>query len=117
MKRALETSVAFRKRINQKSLGDEEDKPDLSGDIAEWKIGDARNLGSLHSDIWEGTAADLAERGVLAIYPVSGWWTDLPKRDRSEKGARYALVISIETDATGVDIWTPVAQQVGVAVG
>jgi hypothetical protein len=29
-------------------------------------------------------------------------------------GARYALVLAIETDAEDVDIWTPVAQQIGI---
>jgi hypothetical protein len=65
--------------------------------------------------IWVGTAADLAERGWVGIYPVSGWWKDQPKRDRSAI-ARYALVISIETEAEGVDIWTPVAQQIGIPI-
>jgi hypothetical protein len=36
--------------------------------------------------------------------------------DRSQHGARYALVISIETDAVDADIWTPIANQVGVPV-
>jgi hypothetical protein len=63
-----------------------------------------------------GTAADLAERGHVGVYPVSGWWKDQPARDRSGKGARYALLISISTEATDVDIWTPVATQVGVPV-
>jgi hypothetical protein len=76
----------------------------------------ARNKGSVHSDRWVGTAADLAERGVVGIYPISGWWKDQPKRDRSDIGARYALVVSIETEAEELDIWTPVAQQIGVAV-
>jgi hypothetical protein len=76
----------------------------------------ARNKGTIHSDIWVGTAADLAERGVVGIYPVSGWWKDQPARDRSELGARYSLVIAIETEAEGVDIWTPVAQEIGVPV-
>jgi hypothetical protein len=53
---------------------------------------------------------------VIGVYPVSGWWKELPKRDRSELGARYALVVSIETDAEDVDIWTPVAQQVGIPI-
>jgi hypothetical protein len=61
-------------------------------------------------------AADLAERGVIAVYPVSGWWKDQPKRDRSDFGARYALVVSIETPGVETDIWTPVAQQVGLPV-
>ena len=75
-----------------------------------------RNKGSIHSDTWVGTAADLAERGVVAIYPVSGWWKDQPKRDRSDLGARYSLLLAIETEAEGVDIWTPVAQQIGIPV-
>ena len=76
----------------------------------------ARSKGSIHSDIWEGTAADLAERGAVGIYPVSGWWKDQPRRDRSQVGARYALIVSIETEVEGVDIWTSVAQEVGVPV-
>lgn len=62
------------------------------------------------------SAADLADRGVIAVYPVSGWWKDQPKRDRSALGARYSLVVSIETPSVEADLWTPVAQQVGVPV-
>jgi hypothetical protein len=66
--------------------------------------------------IWVGTAADLAARGVIGVYPVSGWWKDQPKRDRSADGARYSLMVGIETDAEDADIWTPVAQQIGVPI-
>jgi hypothetical protein len=83
--------------------------------LADWYIGEARNKGSVHSDIWVGTAADLAERGAIGIYPVSGWWKDQPKRDRSGLGARYSLIVTIETEAEDFDIWTPVAQEIGVA--
>jgi len=47
---------------------------------------------------------------------VSGWWKEQPNRDRSEMGARYALVVSIQTAVECVDIWTPVAQQIGIPV-
>jgi hypothetical protein len=101
--------------MNQQALDEDEGRPSTEADEG-WYLGShARNRGSLHSDIWTGTAADLAERGVIAVYPVGGWWKDQPKRDRSEKGARYALVVSIETPGVEADIWTPVAQQVGVA--
>ena len=50
------------------------------------------------------------------MYPVTGWWKELAKRDRSELGARYALVVSIESDEVDVDLWTPVASRVGVEV-
>ena len=89
--------------------------PTLAGNSSDWYLGEqARNKGSLHSDMWVGTAADLAERGVIGVYPVGGWWKEQPKRDRSADGARYALVVSIETEATDVDLWTPVAAEVGV---
>ena len=75
-----------------------------------------RHRGSLHCDIWRGDAAKLAERGLVGVYPVKGWWQEQPKRDRSAFGARYALIVSIQTDAEDVDIWTPVAQQVGIPI-
>ncbi len=116
VKEATETNDEFRKRLNQRALEGDEDKPTI-GTAAQWFLGEqTRNKGSIHSDLWVGNAADLAERGVIGIYPVSGWWKDQPKRDRSRLGARYALVVSIETDAEDVDIWTPVAQQIGTPV-
>ncbi len=85
---------------------------------SKWLLGDRlRHRGSLHADIWQGDAATLAERGLIGVYPVKGWWQEQPKRDRSALGARYALIVSIETEAENIDIWTPVAQQVGVPVG
>ncbi len=117
VKTPTETLEDFRKRLNEKALEDEEEKPTAGGDSSEWYLGEqTRNRGSVHSDVWVGTAADLAARGVIGVYPVSGWWKDQPKRDRSALGARYSLIVSIETDAEGADIWTPVAQQIGVPV-
>jgi hypothetical protein len=117
VKSATESVDEFRKRLNQRALEEDEEKPRTGSDSSEWFLGEqTRNKGSIHSDVWVGTAADLAERGVIGVYPVSGWWKDQPKRDRSEFGARYALVVSIETQAESVDIWTPVAQTIGVPV-
>lgn len=115
VKGPTESLEEFRKRLNQRALDEDEERPSAGGDSSEWYLGEqARNHGSLHSDILQGFAAALAERGVIGIYPVSGWWKDQPKRDRSAKGARYALVVSIETPGVETDIWTPVAQEVGL---
>jgi Subtilase family len=117
VKGPTESLEEFRKRLNKKALEEDEAKPATGGDSSEWYLGEhARNRGSLHSDILSCNAADLAERGVIAVYPVSGWWKDQPKRDRSSLGARYALVVSIETPGVETDIWTPVAKQVGVPI-
>jgi hypothetical protein len=117
VKRPTESTDEFRKRLNQQALDEDEEKPIADGTGSDWYLGDqARNRGSVHSDIWVGTAADLADRHVVGVYPVTGWWKDQPKRDRSEIGARYSLIVSIETDAADVDIWTPVAVQVGIPI-
>src|SRR3712207_7795828 len=51
-----------------------------------------RSAGSIHADIWEGTAADLANRGAIAVYPVTGWWKENPTRDsRDRKSTRLKL--------------------------
>jgi Subtilase family len=112
-----ESSAEFRRRLNKQAVAADGEQPTTTSDSAKWVLGDQlRHRGSLHSDIWHGSAAELAERGVIGVYPVSGWWKEQPKRDRSALGARYALIVSIETPADDVDIWTPVAQQVGVPV-
>jgi hypothetical protein len=117
VRRATENTDDFRKRINQRALLEEETRPVTESDAPEWFFGtDYRVTGSLHTDIWTGSAADLAQRGVLAVFPVSGWWKERKDRDHSERGARYALVVSIETPEQDVDLWTPAAQQVAIAI-
>ena len=114
VKGAAESVDEFRKRLNKGALDGEESKPTASG-AADWFLGSGtRNRGSLHSDFLRGPAAEIAERGVLAVFPISGWWKDHKSRDRSEYGARYALIVSIETDQVDADIWTPIATKVGI---
>lgn len=116
VKRATETLPTFRKRINGQALGGQEARPTGAG-TDDWLIGSRnRGRGSLHADLWQGTAADLAARGVVAVYPVTGWWKELPARDRSDLGCRYALVMSIEVPEVEIDLWTPVHQQIQAAV-
>jgi len=117
VRRPTESTDDFRKRVNHLALEEEERRPRTQSDAAQWWFGpDQRTAGSLHTDIWTGTAADLAQRGVIAVFPVAGWWKERPDRDRSELGVRYSLVVSIETPGQDVDIWTPVATEIGVPV-
>ena len=116
LQRATDTNDEFRKRLNKRALDEEEDRP-TGGDDDGWFLGNrARNRGSLHQDIWEGTAEELAARGRVAVFPVTGWWKELQRRDMSELGARYSLLLSIESPAEDVDLWTPVAQEVGLPI-
>jgi len=116
VKTATETVDQFRSRLN-KQAREEEDGAITSSDADEWVLGPKlRSKGSIHSDVWTGTAADLAERGFVGIYPVLGWWRERHQLNRWERGARYSLVVSIETAATGVDLYVPVEAQIQLGI-
>ncbi len=117
VKLPTETAEQFHKRLNKLALDEEEQRPTTGTRDDNWFLKDhLRHRGSVHTDLWNGTAVALAERGCVAVYPVGGWWKEQPKRDRSGIGARYALIVSIESPEVDVDILTSVVQQVGVAV-
>lgn len=111
-----ETRAAFEQRINQAARDEEYERTGAS-DSDFWLAGsNIRELGSLHSDLWQGTSEELADCGYLAVYPVTGWWRTRKVLDRWHSKARYALVVSIRTPEEVVDIYTPVAAEVGITV-
>ena len=117
VKRPLESVDEFRKRVNLAARDEDEGSPGRGGGDPAWLIGArGRHRGSLHSDIWMGTAADLASRGVIAVYPTAGWWKTRQALERYEKAARYALVISIRAPEVDVDLCTEVANRIAVGV-
>jgi hypothetical protein len=117
VKRAAETLDEFRGRINQ-AARDEEAAYGGGGAYGgdEWLLGTARDRGSVHSDIWRGTAADLATRDAVGVYPVGGWWKEKPYLERYAAQARYSLIVTIRAPGTSVDIYTPVAAQISIPV-
>lgn len=116
MKRPTESEDAFRSRINAAARDDEERIVSNDTD-ANWLIGKKnRHKGSLHSDIWVGSAAELASRGVLAVYPSLGWWKTRPALERYGQRVRYSLIISIHAPDVDVDLYTPIANMIGVPV-
>lgn len=56
-------------------------------------------------DIWQGSAAQLAEMGHIAVFPVKGWWATRKYKEDHEwhqchlRKQRYSLIISLEADA------------------
>lgn len=116
VRRATESTQDFHKRLNLKALQQGEQRPKSAGETGDWLFGPEaqRAPGSLHTDIWTGTASDLAQRGLVAVYPVGGWWKEQASRGRVDHEARYSLIVSISTPDVDTDIWTPVAQQVGI---
>lgn len=117
VRRPTESNDEFRKRINKLALAEDERRPSSTTDAAEWFLGPTQRVrGSLHVDHWRGPAAELAARGAIAVFPVTGWWKERKNRDRSDYGVRYSLIVSIETPGIDVDVWTPVAQAAGVPI-
>ena len=117
VKRPLESVVEFRKRINLAARDENEGNPGKGEGDPAWLIGtQGRHRGSLHGDIWLGTAADLASRGVIAVYPTAGWWKTRQALERYDKAARYALIVSIRAPEVDVDLYTEVANQIEVDV-
>ena len=116
VKRPLESTDEFRKRINL-AARDEEEGTRYSGNDPSWLIGSqGRHRGSLHSDIWRGTAADLASRGNIAVYPALGWWKTRHSLERYDQTARYALVVSIKAPEVDVDLYTEVENRIATPV-
>jgi len=112
-----ESKDEFLKRINTAAREEDEGHPGTLSASDHWVIGPrARNKGSVHSDIWHGTTAELAASNFVAVYPIIGWWRERHHIGRWNRSARYALVVSISTPEENVDIYTPVANQVGIAV-
>ena len=114
MMRPDETVDDFRERINR-AARDEEEGTAHGGDGGGWVSG--KHLGSLHSDIWQGTAADLASRDHIAVYPTIGWWRERHHLKRYNKKVRYVLIVSVMTPETELDIYNEVALKIEVPAG
>jgi hypothetical protein len=101
--------------VRRVNAADRDGKVSEANDFSEWDLGRLRARGSLHSDVWRGTAVDLADKHAIAVFPVNGWWRFRHKKPEicSQK-ARYSLVVSIETDKAEVDVYTPVTAMIGI---
>lgn len=72
--------------------------------------------GSIHSDAWTGTAAQLAASNLLAVFPVTGWWRYRRDPEVVEKKARYSLIVSISTEDTTVDLYSDIQNAIQAQV-
>ncbi|RWX48152.1 hypothetical protein VT98_11773, partial [Candidatus Electrothrix communis] len=113
----MESQDQLLRRINKAAQNKEKGKPGTSSAADYWVLGaQARDKGSIHSDIWQGYASDLATSNLIAVYPRIGWWRERAHLGKWNKKTRYALVVSINTpeQETKVDIYTPVAEQIKI---
>ena len=118
LKLPLETVDEFIARVNHQAQVEEDGtrRPTPSGSDR-WLVGpNQRNLGSLHQDIWEGSGAELADAGAIAVYPVGGWWKNNNRNDRAALPVRYSLIVSLKTAEQSVDLYTPIALQLQIPI-
>ncbi len=106
------TTADFVARVNAAAAREDDGDPTDSTD-PNWILGEKqRHRGSLHQDVWLGTAAELARLGFIAVYPALGWWRTRQAQNRYDLPARYSLIVSIRTPQTDVDLYTPITQRI-----
>ncbi len=112
-----EVKEEFMKRLNKEARDDDERGPGTKAPSDHWKLGSQlRDVGSIHSDIWTGTAIDLARSNLVAVLPFAGWWKTRSHLGRWNRPARYSLIVSIDSPSQDVDIYTPVVNMITVPV-
>ena len=65
-------------------------------------------MGSLHIDELRCAASDLAQRNMLAVHPVAGWWKSKSTQNVDQKTARFALVVELDTGDVETDLYTEI---------
>ncbi|MBF0590436.1 MAG: hypothetical protein HQL53_15040 [Magnetococcales bacterium] len=103
----------FKERVNEAWQDEDHESVKDPQDSKRWKVGfNGRHRGSIHTDVWEGAAADLADLDRIAVFPISGWWKYRVRFKRYERKVRYALIVSIRAPEQNVDLYTPIMTQI-----
>jgi len=114
----LENALAFEQRVNKFARDEDYEAPSFAD--PGWDFGysmrSLTSVGSIHSDVWRGSAVDLASRGYIAVFPTMGWWNKRQHLRGWEKSANYSLIVTIATPDVEVDLYTPVATQISVPI-
>ena len=88
----------------------------VRGSTKGWALGQQVQRGSIHSDVWEGSAADLLSMKHIVVFPLTGWWRTRPKQGRADARIKYGLVVSLEAENPALDIYTEIANQVAIPI-
>ena len=116
VKRPLEMLSDFTNRVSAALREEDEDYVGAGADEREWSLGsNLRKKGSVHSDSWTGSAVNLANCGMIAVFPITGWWKERHHLKGWMKTVRYSLIVSLETSVE-TDLYTPIANKIGVPV-
>lgn len=127
LNRPNETRDVFLARVNRElQLEDTADGNAQVDDVEvadqdNWVLGPhTRDRGSVISDVWMGTGAELAGQNLVAVVPQLGWWKyrkAFPVSDqaRYNETVRYTLLLSLISEAE-IDLYTPIVQEIAGVV-
>jgi hypothetical protein len=102
-----ESVEEFQIRISKPDTETKENRTKRTG--VKWALGKDSNLkGSIRKDFISATGIELSERNVIAIIPKNGWYKNLKRQNKFNEVVRYSLIVSIETEETEIDLYTPV---------
>ena len=106
----------FLSQINKMMNNSENDDSPVASSN-DWYLGvNAHGFGSIHSDFIVANAVDLCESRYVAVFPVGGWWKERGYLGKYNKKVRYSLVVSLSTPEMGIDLYTPIINQVGTMI-
>ena len=98
-----------------KMLKKNEGDKTTDNDTQRWTIKqNRREQGTVQSDWFECTAAELAGCGHIVIYPGPGWWKER-KLANVDNVIKYSLIISIKTSET--EIYNAVETEINNKIG
>src|SRR5260370_36254314 len=107
--RSLSNPSTHSARINAAAVAEEEELGAIDAGADDWFLGPRlRNLGSVHSDYWRGTAAELARRSAIGVYPIGGGGKEKPAHQRYDRAFPHALFVSLPPVNRTIYISTPV---------
>ncbi len=114
----LEKTTATEKNGKVKEANAESPKSD-----AGWALGTKLRGkgGSLIQDVWQGSAAELAQMDSIAVFPVKGWWAYRQFPDGSDWAnchqfpIRYSLIVSIEA-SQDIPVYSEIQNLISISV-
>ena len=102
-----ETLEEFKVRISKPENETKENRTTRTG--VKWAIGkDSILKGSIRKDFITETGRALSVQNIIAVIPKNGWYKNLKRQKKHNEVVRYSLIVSIETEETEVDLYTPV---------
>jgi len=115
---------AFKQHVSREAIENELQNDETRNlNDPSWALGAKLRgkAGSIVHDVWQGSAADLAQMDYIAVFPVKGWWASRSFPNETlwyhchRRSIRYSLIVSIEISAD-VPLYTAISNLIGIPI-